>query len=236
MDDLPNEETGMESNGDGNESTSSLERETRATNQVESVSMGNGDVAPDDLVSEEAAEDVEIEVVLLSNDEENSGDLPRTLTDNSSGPFRWYLLAPGALAAAGAAALLLKYRSPEGQNGGFLSSQMSGGTAASALQALSGARGGLGSIADSQKARAQALAAQAMARAGKAPARKQKTAWEEAQDSVRTAVSDNLVTIIALAASAGLTIAGRMVDMKREGALPLQPPPKKAWYQIGPWS
>jgi hypothetical protein len=236
MDDLPNEETRSESNGDGNESTSSLERETRATNQVESVSMGNGDLADDDLVGEEAVENVEIEVVLLSNDEEDSGDLPRTLTDNGSGPFHWYLLAPGALAAAGAAALLLKYRSPEGQNGRFLSGQMSAGAAASALQALSGAGGGLGSVAGSQKARAQALAAQAMARAGKAPAPKQKTAWEEAQASVRTAVTDNLVTIIALAASAGLTIAGRMVDVKREGALPLQPPPKKAWYQVGPWS
>jgi hypothetical protein len=198
--------------------------------------MGNGDLADDDVVGEEAAEDVEIEVVLLSNDEEDSDDLPRTLTDSGSGPFRWYLLAPGAVAAAGATALLLKYRSPQGQNGGFLSNQKAGGTAASALQALSGAGGGLGSIADSQKARAQALAAQAMARAGKAPARKQKTAWEEAQDSIRTVVSDNLVTIIALAASAGLTIAGRLADVKREGALPLQPPPKKAWYQIGPWS
>ena len=67
MDDLPNEETQMESNGDGIESTSSLERETRANNQVETFNLGNGDVV-DDLVGEEAAEDVEIEVDLVAED------------------------------------------------------------------------------------------------------------------------------------------------------------------------
>jgi hypothetical protein len=81
------------------------------------------------------------------------------------------------------------------------------------------------------------LAAQAMAMRSKTQARKQKSGWEQVQDSARTVVSENLVTIIALAASAGLTIAGRLIDGKREGNLPLQPPPpKKPWYRIGPWS
>jgi hypothetical protein len=234
MNDQPNEETRTESNGDGNESRSSLERETRAANPVDTVSASNGNLAEDNLAAEEAAEDVEIEVVLLSNDE-SEGDLPRTLTNHGSGLFRWYMLAPGVLAAGAGAALLLKFRPPR-KAGGFRAGLNRVGTAASSLQGLSGAGKGLGSIAGGQKARARALADQARAVAGKVPARKKKSAWEEARDTAQDVVGDNLVTIIALAASAGLTIAARLVDVKREGNLPLPPPPKKSWYRIGPWS
>lgn len=234
MNDQPNEETRTESSGDGNQSRNSLERETRAPNPVNTFGASNGDRAEDTLASEEPAETGEIEVVLLSNDE-SDGDLPRTLTDHGSGRLRWYLLAPGVLAAGGAAALLLKFR-PSPQTGAFRAGLNRVGTLPSPLPGLSGAGKGLGSIAGEQKARAQALAAQARAMAGKAPVPKKKSAWEETRDTAQDVVTENLATIIALAVSAGLTIAARLVDVKREGRLPLQPPPKKAWYRIGPWS
>jgi hypothetical protein len=106
----------------------------------------------------------------------------------------------------------------------------------SSLPDLTGIGKNLGSVAGDQKARAQALAAQAKARVGKTPPPPKRNAWEEALDTMQDVVRDNMATVIALAASAGLTIAARLVDMKRESFLPAPPPPKKAWYQVGPWS
>jgi hypothetical protein len=236
MNDQPNDETRSESNADGIDSRSSLERETRAANPVDTFSTSSLGFEPDDLEGDESAEDVEIEVVVLSDDE-SEGDVPRTLTDHGSGPFRWYRLAPGVLMAGAATALLLKF-GPSRQTGGFRERLNRVGAVPSPLHGLGGAGSkGLGSLAGSQKARAKALAAQAKAMAGKTPARKKKSAWEEARDTAQDVVSDNLATIIALAASVGLTIAARLIDVKREGNLPLPPPPpKKSWYQFGPWT
>jgi hypothetical protein len=236
MNDQPNDETRTESNAEGIDSRNSLERETRTANPVDTFGASNLGFGPDHLEGDEPAEDVEIEVVLLSDDE-SEGDVPRTLTDNGSGPFPLYRLAPGVLMAGTAAALLFRYRSSR-QTGGFRERLNRVGPVPSPLQGLSGTGSkGLGSIAGSQKARARALAAQAKAMAGKTPARKKKSPWEEARDTAQEVVNDNLATIIALTASVGLTIAARLIDVKREGNLPLPPPPpKKAWYQFGPWS
>jgi len=232
MNDQPDEETRTEENG-GEEAEPALQRETRAPGQVDTFSS-NGDRADDTVATEENAEDVEIEVVLLSNDEEE-GELPRTLTDGGSTSFRWYMLAPGVLAAGVAAALLLKFRAP--QQPGKLRVGLNGaGTVTSSLPDLSGIGKNLSSVAGDRKARAQALAAQAKARVGKTPPPQKRNAWDEALDTTQDVVRDNLATVIALAASAAITIAARLIDMKREGALPPPPPPKKAWYQLGPWS
>jgi ElaB/YqjD/DUF883 family membrane-anchored ribosome-binding protein len=104
------------------------------------------------------------------------------------------------------------------------------------LPDLSGLGKGLGSVAGDQKARAQALAAQAKARVGKTPPAKKKSAWEETRDATQDIMRDNMATVVALAASVGLTIAARLIDVKRESTVPELPPPSKAWYQIGPWS
>jgi hypothetical protein len=242
MNDQPIDETRMESDLDGIDSRSPLERETRAANPVDTFGVPNLGFGPDDLEGDEPAEDVEIEVVLLSDDE-SEGDVPRTLTDNGSGPFPLYRLAPGVLMAGTAAALLFRYRSSR-QTGGLRERLNRVGPVPSPWQGLSGGRSkGFGSIPNSQKAQAKALAtqaralaAQAKAMAGKTPARKKKSPWEEARDTAQDVVNDNLATIIALAASIGLTIAARLVDIKREGNLPLPPPPKKSWYQFGPWT
>lgn len=233
MSDQPDEETRTESHGDDEGSGPSLQRETRTTGHVDTFSGSNGDRADDNLEGEEQVEDVEIEVVLLSNDEEE-GDLPRTLTDGGSSSFRWYMLAPGVLAAGVATALLLKFRAPE-QTARLRAGLSGGGAVTPSLPDLSGLGKGLGSVAGDQKARAQALAAQARARVGKTPPPK-KSAWEETLDATEAIMRDNMATIIALAASAGLTIAARLIDVKRESTVPEPPPPSKAWYQIGPWS
>jgi hypothetical protein len=234
MSDQPDEETRTEPNGDDDEGRPSLQRETRATGHVDTFSASNGDRADNNRESEETVEDVEIEVVLLSNDEEE-GDLPRVLTDGGSHSFRWYMLAPGVVAAGVATALLLKFRAP--QQSSRLRAGLNGASAVtSSLPDLSGIGKGLGSVAGDQKARAQALAAQAKARVGKMPPAKKKSAWEEARDTTQDIMRDHMATIVALAASVGLTIAARLIDVKREGTLPLPTPPKKAWYQIGPWS
>ena len=234
MNDQPDEETRTGPNGDGEEGRPSLQRETRTTGHVDAFSASNGDRADNNLQSEENAEDVEIEVVLLSNDEEE-GDLPRILTDGGSNSFRWYMVAPGVLAAGVATALFLKFRAPQ-QTGGLRARLNGAGAMTSSLPDLSGIGKGLGSVAADQKARAQSLAAQAKARVGKMPPPKKRSAWEETLDTTQDIMRDNMATIIALAASAGLTIAARLIDVKRESSLPLPPPPKKAWYQIGPWS
>jgi ElaB/YqjD/DUF883 family membrane-anchored ribosome-binding protein len=224
MSDQPDEETRTESNGDDDEGgRPSLQRETHATGQVDTFSASNGDRADDSLSGEEQVEDVEIEVVLLSNDEEEGGDLPRTLTDGGAGSFRWYMVAPGVVAAGVAAALLLKFRAPE-QTGKLRAGLSGAGAVTSSLPDLSGLGKGLGSVAGDQKARAQALAAQARARVGKTPPPK-KSAWEEKRDATQDLVRDNMATIMALAASVGLTIAARLIDVKRESPLPLPPPP-----------
>lgn len=231
MNDQPDEETPMEERG-GEEGGPSLQRETRATGHVDTFSA-NGDRADDAVAAEQNAEDVEIEVVLLSNDEEE-GDLPRTLSGGGSTSFRWYMAAPGVLAAGVAAALLLKYRAP--QQAGKLRAGLSGaGAVTPSLPDLTGIGKGLSSAAIDQKVRAQVLAAQARARVGKTPPPKKRNTWEQALDSTQDVMRGNMATVIALAASAGLTIAARLIDMKRESVLP-PPPPKKAWYQIGPWS
>ena len=228
MNDEPKEETRTESH---NEAGNSLERETRAASHVDTVSASNGNTG-----TTSAPDDAKIEVVLLSNDEAE-GDLPRTLTNTSPGIFRWYLLAPGVLTAAAAVVLLFKYRQPQ-QSTGLRAALDRAAVTASPFQGLSDAGKGLGTIASEQKARAQALAAQARARAGKAaPPTPKKSAWDDARESAQATVSENLATLVALVASTGLTIAARLVDVKREGKLPLpQPAPKKAWYRIGPWS
>jgi hypothetical protein len=234
MSDQPDEETRIESNREDDEGTgSSLQRETRASGHVDTFSASNGDRADDNPDGVEQAEDVEIEVVLLSNDEDG-GDLPRTLSDGGSSAFRWYMLAPGVVAAGVAAAFLLKFRGP--QQTAKLRAGLSGaGAMTPSLPDLSGLGKGLGSVAGDQKARAQALAAQAKARVGKTPPPK-KRAWEEKRDATQDVMRDNMATVIALAASAGLTIAARLIDVKREGTIPLPPTPTKAWYRIGPWS
>src|SRR5947209_4493305 len=141
MNDQPDEETRTEEDG-GEEAEPSLQRETRATGHVDAFSA-NGDRADDTLAGEENAEDVEIKVVLLSNDEEE-GDLPRTLTDGGSTSFRWYMLAPGVLAAGIAAALLLKFRAP--QQAGKLRAGLNGtGVVTSSLPDLTGLGKGLSS-------------------------------------------------------------------------------------------
>src|SRR5579859_3265652 len=111
MNDQPDEETRTEESGGLEESGPSLQRETRATGHVDTFSS-NGDRAAETGAVDENAEDVEIEVVLLSNDEEE-GDPPPTLTDEGTPAFRWYMLAPGVLAAGIAAALVLKFRAPQ---------------------------------------------------------------------------------------------------------------------------
>jgi ElaB/YqjD/DUF883 family membrane-anchored ribosome-binding protein len=234
MSDQPDEETRTESNGGDDEGSGpSLQRETRATGYVDTFSASNGDRADDTPEGVEQAEDVEIEVVLLSNDEDE-GDLPRTLSDGGSSSFRWYMLAPGVVAAGVAAAFLLKFRGPEPT--AKLRAGLSGaGAMTPSLPDLSGLGKGLGSVAGDQKARAQALAAQARARVGKTPPPK-KSAWEETRDATEDIMRDNMATIVALAASVGLTIAARLIDVKRESTVPELPPPSKAWYQIGPWS
>lgn len=232
MDDQPLETTQTESDRDKNESNGTLERETRAAPPVDIFSASNGGAAGS---SETSGEPAKIEVVLVSNDEAE-GDLPRTLTDHGSSSFRWYLLAPGIAAAGAAAVLLLKFR-PGQQPSGFRARLGRVSTPSFPLQGLSDAGKGIGSIAGEQMARAQTLAAQAKARAGKTPPPPTKNAWEAARDTAQEIAGDNVMTIIALAASAGLTIAARLADVKREGGLPIpQPAPKKAWYQVGPWS
>lgn len=235
MNDEPREETRMESQRADGEHGNSLERETRAASQVDTVSASNGNTSREQRSDGDAPDDAKIEVVLLSNDEAE-GDLPRTLTDTGPSLFRWYVLAPGVVATAAAAVLLLKYRQLQ-QSTGLRAALDRAAATASPFQGLSDAGKGLSAIAVEQKARAQALAAQAKARAGKAAPPPKKSAWEETRDSAQAVVSENLATIAALVASTGLTIAARLVDVKREGSLPLpQPAPKKAWYRIGPWS
>jgi hypothetical protein len=177
MDDGPRDDTVMES---VNASSESPDEESFADDRVE---------------------DVEVEVVLLSNDE-SEGEFPRTLTDGSSSNFRWFMLTPGIVAAGVAALLLLQQRSEGG---------------VSAVTSRFGTLPGIKGVA--QKA-----------------APPPKSQWEQARDAVQSVVSDNMVTIIAIAASIGITVAGRLADIRREGPIALPTPPARTpWYRGGLW-
>lgn len=223
MNDEPQDEVGQRD---------ALEREARTTPQVDPPGVMPGGAA------EPAAEDVEIEVVLLSDDE--SGEAPRTLTSNGRGIRGGLVLVPGIVAAGGAVALLLKRRADRQESDWWAGWQRARSLGSmptpSALTGLSGASKGFGAMAGDGKERARALAAQARARLGKTPPPPPRTAWELRRDRAQSVTGDNLVTIAALALSVALTVAARLIDQKREARIPLPPPPKQPWYRVGPWS
>ncbi len=163
--------------------------------------------------------DVEVEVVLISNDEAE-GELPRTLTDDRSG-FRPFLLAPGAIAAGIAAVLLLQRRAEN----------RSGGVKKAAQKRVSGA---LGSVKPRRK-RGPFDGIKRIIRIAPVPA--PKSPWQQAVDVLGDVTAENAMTLIAIAASLGLTVAGRLADSKRDGSIELPAiRAKKPWYRGGLWA